>query len=76
LVIYSSLLDLPLHSHGEVCHLGIKTKKNAKYNTKLSYYSSHYPYWKNSCANVMANLGSLNKLPSTRVFIAAKKMDG
>ena len=29
--------------------------------------------WKTACESVMANLRSLNKLPSTRVFITAEK---
>ena len=37
-----------------------------------SYF--HYPQnaWKNACANVMANLSDLNKLPNTRVLVAAE----
>ena len=32
----------------------------------------HYPQWQTARANVMANLTSLNKLPNTRVFVAAE----
>ena len=35
-------------------------------------YSFHYPQWKTARANVTANLRSLNKLPNTRVFVAAE----
>ena len=35
-------------------------------------YSFHYPLWQTAHANVMANLTSLNKLPNTRVFVAAE----
>ena len=34
--------------------------------------SFHYPKWQNARANVMANLSNLNKLPNTRVFVAAE----
>ena len=37
-----------------------------------SSYSFHYPQWQNACANVTANLSNLNKLPNTRVFVAAE----
>ena len=51
----------------EVSHLGIKMKKIWQ-----SSYSFHYPQWQNALANVMANLSNLNKLPNTRVFVAAE----
>ena len=51
----------------EVCHLGIKMKKIWQ-----SSYSFHYPQRQNARANVMANLSNLNKLPNTRVFVAAE----
>ena len=49
----------------EVCHLGKK-------KIWQSSYSFHYPQWQNARANVMANLFNLNKLPNTRVFVAAE----
>ena len=36
------------------------------------FYSFHCPQWQTARANVMANLTSLNKLPNTRVFVAAE----
>ena len=37
-----------------------------------SAYSFHYSQWQNARQNVMANLSNLNKLPNTRVFVAAE----
>ena len=51
----------------DVCCLGIKKKKIWK-----SSYSFHYPQWQTARANLMANLTSLNKLPNTRVSVAAE----
>ena len=61
------LFGLDITFAREVCRLGIKMKKIWQ-----SSYSFHYPQWQNACANVMANLSNLNKLPNTRVFVAAE----
>ena len=50
-----------------VCHLGIKMKKIWR-----SSHSCHYPQWQTARANVMANQTCLNRLPNTRVFVAAE----
>ena len=64
LVIYSSFLDLPSHSHGKFTTWEERWK---------SPYSSRYPQQQTALANVMVSLKSVNKLPNTRVFIAAEK---
>ena len=61
------LFGLDITFAREVCRLGIKMKKIWQ-----SSYSFHYPQWQNARANVMANLSNLNKLPNTRVFVAAE----
>ena len=60
------VLRLDITFGREVYHLGIKMKKIWQ-----SSYSFHYPQWQNARANVMTNLWNLNKLPNTRVFVAA-----
>ena len=52
----------------EVYHLGIKMKTNM-----TSSYSSPYAQQPIARVNVMVSLKSVNKLPNTRVFIAAEK---
>ena len=61
------LFRLDIEFAREVCYLETKMKKIWQ-----SSYSFHYPQWQTARANVMANLTSLNKLPNTRVFIAAE----
>ena len=63
------LFGLDITFAREVCRLGIKMKKILQ--SSLSY-SFHYPQWQTARANVTANLRSLNKLPNTRVFVAAE----
>ena len=63
------LFGLDITFAREVCRLGIKMKKILQ--SSLSY-SFHYPQWQTVRANVTANLRSLNKLPNTRVFVAAE----
>ena len=63
------LVRLDITFAREVCRLGIKMKKILQ--SSLSY-SFHYPQWQTARANVTANLRSLNKLPNTRVFVAAE----
>ena len=38
----------------------------------IYFFNFHYLQWQNALANVMANLSNLNKLPNTRVFVAAE----
>ena len=69
LVIYSSLLDLPSHSHGNFA-----VGDSEKNKTIVIFSSSLSPHeWQTSRANVMSSLQTLNKLPSTRAFSAAEK---
>ena len=61
------LVRLDITFAREVCRLGIKMKKILQ-----SSYSFHYPQWQTASANVMANITILNKLPNTRVLVAAE----
>ena len=70
LVLYLSLLDLTSHSHTASLPLGDKDEENIK-EIWQSSYSFHYPRRQTACANVMANLTSLNELSNTRVFVEA-----
>ena len=64
------LFGLDITFAREVCRLGIKMKKILQ--SSLSY-SFHYPQCRQTArANVTANLRNLNKLPNTRVFVAAE----
>ena len=38
----------------------------------IYFFFYYYLQWQNALANVMANLSNLNKLPNTRVFVAAE----
>ena len=55
-VIYSSLKDLPSHSHG---HFAIGDNKKNK--TIAIFFSIVIPKWQTSRANVMSSLKTLNK---------------
>ena len=46
---------------------------NEKNNTIVIFVFIFIPKWQTSRANVIVSLKSLNKLPNTRVFIAAEK---
>ena len=56
-----------LRSHAGSLPLGNKDED------KYDKYSFHYPQQQTARANVMVSLKSVNKLPNTRVFIAAQK---
>ena len=55
-----------------VCHLGsLPLGDKHEENMTITLFFS-LPQWQSARANVMANLSSLNKLPNTRVFVAAE----
>ena len=66
LVIYSSLLDLPSHLHGQFA-----IWDNEK-NMTISSFFIFIPKWQTFRADVTTSLKSLNKLPSTSAFSAAE----
>ena len=65
LVISSRFLDFS-HIRTGSLPLGDKDEENM---TIVFIYPNA---WQNARANVMANLSNLNKLPNTRVFVAAE----
>ena len=68
LVICSSFLDMPSNLHGQFA-----VGDNEKNKTIVIFVFIFIHKWQTSRANVMASLKSLNKLPNTKFFIAAKK---
>ena len=49
--------------------VGDKDEENM---TIVLFFLFYHPQWQNARGNVMANLSNLNKLPNTRVFVAAE----